>query len=99
MRSFGKTRAARVWLRVLLYGGFFFVGIPLAFSQVMTKTYKSSSLGRPPRDYEELALLCDGLKLRAWLAKGDAGKPAVVIVHGLGDSLESYLEHTKIFRE
>jgi alpha-beta hydrolase superfamily lysophospholipase len=65
----------------------------------MTKTYKSSSLGRPPRDYEELALVSDGLKLRAWLARGDAQKPAVVIVHGLGDSLESYLEHTRIFRE
>jgi pimeloyl-ACP methyl ester carboxylesterase len=88
-----------VWLRVLFYGSCLFVGIPLAFSQVMTRTYKSASLGRPPRDYEELALLSDRLRLRAWLAKGDAHKPAVVIVHGLGDSLESYLEHTKIFRE
>ena len=77
----------------LIYGGLFFVGIPLAFSQVMTKTYKASSLGRPPRDYEELWLSSDGLKLRAWLRKGEPGKPAVVIVHGLGDSLESYLEH------
>ena len=99
MRSFGKTRAAKVWLRVLLYGGFFFVGISLAFSQVMTKTYKAESLNRPPKDFEELQLISEGLKLRAWLIKGDIAKPATIIIHGLGDSIESYLDHTKIFRE
>ena len=99
MRSFGKTRAAKVWFRVLLYGGFFFVGIPLAFSHVMTKTYKAESLNRPPKDFEELQLTSEGLKLRAWLIKGDIAKPATIIIHGLGDSIENYLDHTKIFRE
>ncbi len=35
--------------------------------------------------------------LRAWLARGRPEKPAVVIAHGLGDSLDSHLEHASIF--
>ena len=97
--SFGQTRTARIGLRLLLYGGGLFVGVPLAFSFVMTRTFRSAAPQHPPRNYEELVLLSDGLKLRAWLGKGDPGKPAVVVVHGLGDSLESYQGHARLFRE
>ena len=93
------SRRTRVLLRVALYGGLVFVGVPLAFSHVMTKTYPAAELSRPPREYEELSLLSEGLRLRGWLSKGDPERPAVVIVHGLGDSLESYLEHALLFRQ
>lgn len=99
MRSFGKTRSSRVLLRLALYGGAVFVGVPLAFSHVMTRTYRSASPGRPIRDYRELTLVCEGLKLRAWLGRGDPAKPAAVVIHGLGDSLESYVEHAQLFRK
>jgi alpha-beta hydrolase superfamily lysophospholipase len=42
-------------------------------------------------------LVSDGLRLRAWLARGEPDKPAVIIVHGLGDTLESYQEHAQPF--
>lgn len=99
MRSLGKTRGSRLLLRLGLYGGAFFVGVPLAFSHVMTKTYRLDSPGRPTRGYEELTLLSEGLKLRAWLSRGDPAKPAAVVIHGLGDSLESYLEHAELFKK
>ncbi len=75
------------------------MGVPLAFSYVMTRTYPPAELSRPPREYEELSLVSEGLRLRAWLSKGDPERPAFVIVHGLGDSLESYLEHARPIRQ
>ena len=99
MRSLGRTRAERIMLRLLLYGGAVFVGVPLAFSYVMTRTFPSSSPSPPPPGFEAVALSSDGLKLRAWLAKGDPAKPAAIVIHGLGDSLESYLGHARLFQE
>ncbi len=98
MRSLGGSKASRVLWRLGLYGGAFFVGVPLAFSHVMTKTYRSSTPGRPSQGYEELTLPSEGLKLRAWLARGEAAQPAAVVIHGLGDTLESYLEHARLLR-
>jgi pimeloyl-ACP methyl ester carboxylesterase len=99
MRAFGNSRRARVLSRIGLYGGAFFVGVPLAFSHVMTKTYRSESPGQPTRGYSELTLVSDGLKLRTWLARGEPAKPAAIVIHGLGDSLESYLDHAELFRK
>jgi len=99
MRTLGKTRRARVLLRVLLYGGGLFVGVPLAFSHVMTKTYRLESPGKPSQGYEQLQLVSDGLKLRAWLVRGEPAKPSAIVIHGLGDSLESYLDHAALFRK
>jgi pimeloyl-ACP methyl ester carboxylesterase len=98
VKALGRTRRRRILLRVALYGGAFFVGVPLAFSHVMTRTYRSSSPARAPREYQELWLHAEGLRLRAWMAAAEGERPAVVIVHGLGDSLESYLEHARPFR-
>jgi pimeloyl-ACP methyl ester carboxylesterase len=97
--SFGKTRARRLLLRVLLYGGALFVGVPVAFSFVMTRTFPAAELGAPPAGFEVLSLASDGLKLRAWLARGEPAAPAALVVHGLGDSLESYLGHARLFQE
>jgi len=65
------------------------VGLPAAFSQVLIATARQpASPARPP--WQELAVRSsDGLRLRAWLDPGDASRAAFVLVHGLGDSLES----------
>jgi pimeloyl-ACP methyl ester carboxylesterase len=86
-------------LRLLLYGGALFVAMPFAFSSVLTRTFRSASPQPPPLNYEPLALVSDGLTLRAWRARGDPHRPVVVVVHGLGDSLESYVGHARLFRE
>ena len=99
MKALGRTRRQRLLLRLALYGGTLFIGIPLAFAYVMTKAIRPSVLGRPPLGYEELSLASEGLRLRAWLAATGGERPAVVVVHGLGDSLESYLDHARPFRE
>ncbi len=93
------SRRARLLLRVALYGGFVLVGLPLAFSELMIRVPRPASVpeARPP--YEEAPLVSEGLRLRAWLARGRPEKPAVVIAHGLGDSLDSYLDNARIFLE
>ena len=99
LKSFGRTRSTRIMLRLLLYGGALFVGVPFAFSYVMTRSFPLAATSPPPAPFEALTLTSDGLKLRAWLARGDPGKPAAVVIHGLGDSLESYLGHARLFQE
>jgi hypothetical protein len=97
--TFGQSRSTRIVLRLVLYGGALFVAIPLAFSSVLIRSTRAGSPQPPAPNYEVLALVSDGLKLRAWLGKGDPDKPVVVVVHGLGDSLESYVGHARLFRE
>lgn len=88
MRSLFATGRARLWWRVGLCGTAVCVGLPLAFSQVLIATvHQPPSAARPP--WQELALRADGLRLRAWLSPGDDRRAAVVLVHGLNDSLES----------
>jgi uncharacterized protein len=100
MRGVGRTRTQRLLLRLALYGGALFVGVPFAFAHVMTRSYRASSVSsRPAPGFEAVPLVSDGLKLRAWLAKGDPAKPAAIVVHGLGDQLESYLEHARLFKD
>jgi uncharacterized protein len=98
VKTLGKTPRQRILYRAGLYGGTLFIGIPVAFAYVMTKTYRSPSLAAPPSGYEQVSLTSDGLRLRAWLSRGSDTRPAVVIVHGLGDSLESYLGHARLLR-
>ena len=92
------TRRARVTARIVLYGGAILIGVPLAFSHVMTRTYRLSTPSSPPAGFEQVYLSSGGLRLRAWIAPGDPQRPAVLVVHGLGDSLESYLEHARLFQ-
>lgn len=99
MRTLGATRRARLAWRVLLYGGAIFVGLPLAFSHVMTRTYRPDALSQPMRPWQEAPLTSEGLRLRAWLARGDPARPAAVVVHGLGDTLESYREHARVLQD
>jgi pimeloyl-ACP methyl ester carboxylesterase len=61
----------------------------------MTNTVRIPASEYLPRGYEEVRLVSEGLELRAWLAKGQPDKAAFVVVHGLGDNLESYQIHSQ----
>lgn len=91
MRPLFATRRARVLARLALYGGAVFVGLPLAASQVLVGTIRQPT-HTPHPPWTEIAVRSEGLRLRAWLARGDEARAAAVLVHGLGDSLESYVE-------
>jgi pimeloyl-ACP methyl ester carboxylesterase len=97
MSMIGWTRGRRVLARVALYGGAIFVGLPAVFAFILTRTHRSPINPPPPARYEEIRIVSDGLRLRAWLARGEQDNPAVIIVHGLGDTLESYQEHAQPF--
>jgi uncharacterized protein len=99
MKALGTTRRARMAWRVLLYGGAVFVGLPLAFAHVMTRAYRPDAVSQPTRPWQQVTLTSEGLRLRAWIARGAPGKPAAVVVHGLGDTLESYREHARVLQD
>ena len=89
MRPLFATRRQRLLARVGLYGTALLVGLPLAASQVLLGTTRQPvHAPRPP--WEETAVASEGLRLRAWLARDGETRAAAVLVHGLGDSLESY---------
>jgi hypothetical protein len=91
VRHLFATRRSRLLARLLLYGGAVFVGLPLAASQALLGTTRQPTVAaRPP--WTEIAVPSEGLRLRAWLAPGDGSRAAAVLVHGLGDSLESYAD-------
>ena len=89
MRPLFTTRRGRLLARLALYLGALCLGLPAAFSQVLVGTIRQST-SRPPPAYEVIALRSDGLRLRGWLIGGRRERAAVLVVHGLGDSLESY---------
>ena len=86
-----KSRRGRLLARLGLYSGLVFLGIPLAFSQVMIGALRQPP-HPPPPGYEESRIACEGLHLRAWLLRGRAGRAAIVVGHGVGDSLESFTD-------
>src|SRR5262245_32701005 len=95
-----STGRRRLLLRLGLYGGAIFLGLPAAFCHVMTSTVRQP-VHPPPPDYEAIVVESSGLKLRGWLGRASASAPplpAVLIVHGFGDSLESYDSLAGLFR-
>jgi pimeloyl-ACP methyl ester carboxylesterase len=92
-----STPRGRLVARVVLYSTFVFAGIPLALSQVMLKP-APESIGPPPPGFSEVTVVSEGLKLVCWEGAGDAQRPAVVIAHGLGDSIASYVSVASMFR-
>ncbi len=90
-------RSGRIVARVLLFGGALLVGLPWAFSRQLTGAPRQP-VERVAAPFEETffpsASASHGRvpRLRAWLLRPEreAGRPSVVIVHGLGDSLESF---------
>lgn len=99
VRPLGTSKRSRLLLRLALYGGAFFIGLPAAFSYVMTRTHPGPIAAQPSPGYREIRLRSEELTLRGWLSQGALDRPAVVIVHGLGDSLESYQPHARPFLE
>jgi pimeloyl-ACP methyl ester carboxylesterase len=97
VRPLFATPGRRLAARLLLYGGAVFVGLPLATSQLLVGTIRQPPL-QPWAPWERITVPEDGLRLRAWLA-AKGGRPAVVLVHGLGDSLESYADAGARFHE
>lgn len=93
----GATPKQRLALRLALYGGAFFLVLPAVFAFLLTRTYRAPVASHPPPRYTETQIVSDGLRLRAWLARKEKDRPAVIIVHGLGDTLESYQEHAQPF--
>jgi len=83
-------RRSKLVGRLLFYSAAVLLGLPLALSQVLIGTYRQP-VGQPPEGYEEFWISSAGLRLRAWLAEGNGDRAAAVVVHGLGDTLESYV--------
>ena len=82
----------RPWLtRLVFYTAVLFVGVPFAFSQVLLRGF-SLPPSPPAPGYVAGSVVSEGLRLRTWTRAGSDARPAVVIVHGLGDSLESYAD-------
>ena len=76
--------------RIAFYSAAVLVLVPLAFCHVMTRPIRQPT--RPPREgFAEDHVTSDGLQLRTWTRRGSLSRPAVVIVHGVGDSLESFV--------
>ena len=81
------------------YAAAVFLALPAAFCQVMTSSPPRPPVGPPPGGYEDVTLASDGLRLRGWLARGAReDRAAVLIVHGFGDSLDSYRYAGDLFR-
>jgi pimeloyl-ACP methyl ester carboxylesterase len=91
VRPLFATRRSRFLARVVLYGTALLVGLPFAASQVLVGTVRQPTHASFS-PWAEIAVSSEGLRLRAWLARGDGSRAAAVLVHGLGDSLESYAE-------
>src|SRR6185436_19676529 len=87
----------RPWLaRLVFYSCAVLVGVPLAFSEVLLRGAPQSP-SPPPAGYRAGTVVSEGLRLRTWMRRGSDARPAVVIVHGLGDSLESYVDRADVF--
>jgi alpha-beta hydrolase superfamily lysophospholipase len=87
---FTGSKQRRILTRVVFYGLAVFIGVPLAFSQVLIGTVRQPTHDAPT-GWREQWVTSEGLRLRAWVHEGEARRPGVVVVHGVGDTLESYL--------
>lgn len=84
------TRRGRILARVVFYSAVVLGVLPWVFSSVILSPPPRLAAGAAEPGFEELALVSDGLRLRAWLIRSSGLRPAVVMTHGLGDSIESY---------
>lgn len=89
--SLFKTRRARAAARVALYSVAILLGVPLAFSQIMIGSIRQPA-HPPPPGYEEGRVVSEGLRLRTWTLRGRPDRAAVVVGHGVGDTLESFTD-------
>ena len=85
------TRRGRVLARIALYSAAVLIGLPLAFSQVMVRPFRQP-VHPPPPGFEEGRIVSEGLRLRTWTLRGRPDRAAVVVGHGVGDSIESFTD-------
>jgi pimeloyl-ACP methyl ester carboxylesterase len=78
-------------LRAAFYAGVLFAAVPFALSEVLLRGGRAPA-SPPLPSYVAGTVVADGLRLRTWTRPGSPGRAAVVIVHGLGDTLESYVD-------
>jgi len=82
----------RPWLtRLAFYTFVVLVAVPFAFSEVLLRG-AASPASPPAPGYVMGSVIAEGLRLRTWARQGLDARAAVVIVHGLGDSLETYVD-------
>lgn len=80
--------------RVLFYGAVLFALLPFSFSQVMLRLPRQPA-GPVYPPFEEAFVVSDAGRLRTWTVRGRSDRAAVLVVHGLGDTLESYTDHAR----
>lgn len=99
MARLTQSRGGRLLLRVFFYGATVLVALPATFCHVMTHV-PPQAINAAPSDFEEIAIDNIGLRLRGWLAREapPSTRPAVLVIHGFGDNLESYVEVGRAFR-
>ena len=95
-RGPGRLRD-RILLRVAFYGLVVVAVLPWVFSSLIITPHRQPTHDPEP-GFEEIWLSSEGLRLRAWLLRGDPERAAAVVVHGLGDSIESYAGIARRFR-
>jgi hypothetical protein len=91
VRSLFATPRRRWAARLALYGVAVLVGLPVAVSQVLVGTVRVP-IHEPWPPWARTSVQSGDLRLRAWLARGDPARAVVLVVHGLGDSLDSYVD-------
>ena len=81
---------------MILYGLVLLVAVPLALAFSITRAFRQQ-VGPPPPGYTERFVSSDAGRLRVWAKAGSPSRPMVVIVHGVGDSLESFIDNAGWF--
>jgi pimeloyl-ACP methyl ester carboxylesterase len=86
VRSLFATGRTRLLARIGLYGSALLVGLPVALSQQLVGTLRQP-VSPPHPPWQEIGLASDGLRLRAWLAASDPGRPAGALLHRRGHTV------------
>ena len=94
MRS--AARRHPVLARVIFYAAILLIAVPAALAYSITRPFRRPA-GPPPPGFRERFVPSDGLRLRAWTRAGSPSKPTVLIIHGVGDSLESFVDSASWF--
>jgi pimeloyl-ACP methyl ester carboxylesterase len=91
VKNHRSVQARRIVARLVVYGLAATIGLPMAFCNVLTRTYRTPT-ATAPADCEESYIPSGELRLRTWTLRCADARKTAVVVHGLGDSLESYLD-------
>lgn len=82
------TRRGRILARVVFYSLVVLVVLPWVLSSKIVSPLPREPVEAPASGFEEIAIVPDGLRLRAWLSRSPGQRPAVVLTHGFGESID-----------